>query len=353
LEETIVDQKLFITHQKQQPVFFQTTDKYDLQFDIFSAVFYLITRYEEYLLHEPDTHGRYKSTNSILSKKEFNFSPIVDVWLNTFKEDLWKMNPNLNFKNFEFEYIPTFDIDNAFKYLGRNWKHKPPNIFNKECRNVLLKKQPDPYDTFNFIFNEIDKYHLQPIFFFLLNDDSKSNSNVSPNSKLLHLKINACINFQLGIHPSYSSNLENNTAKEIKLLEEISHQPIMLSRQHFLKFKFPTTFLLLDSLNIKTDFSLAYPDIIGFRAGFSREIPFFNLKTNTPTNLIIQPTCWMDATYEYYQKDLDEDIIFQNFLDLYNLLKKNNGKLVTIFHNDLLTKDIYKRIFTKINNIAS
>ena len=353
LEETIREQKLFVSRIEEMPVFFQTTDHYDLQFDIFAAIFYLVTRYEEYLPHEKDEHDRYKSSNSILENPAFNFSPIVEIWLDFFKHELLKVNPDMIFKKHDFEYQPTFDIDNAFQFLGRNWLKKPPNIFDTTCRNVLQKKQKDPYDTFNFIQVEIEKYKLDPVFFVLLSDEDENDSNVSPDSKILHDTVLYLAKYPIGIHPSYNANNAEKVKTEIEKLSEIIAQPIMLSRQHFLKFKFPETIYNLISNNVQKDYSLAYPDIIGFRAGYSREIIFFDLTKNIITDFVLQPTCWMDATYEYYQKHMTTDEIINNFSSFLYLLKKINGKLVLIFHNDLLAKENYQTIFKLINQFST
>lgn len=66
--------------------FFQTDD--DLGFDLFSAVFYLITRYEEYLEYEPDEYGRYAHWNSLAWKEGFLHQPLIDSWLMKFEEKL-------------------------------------------------------------------------------------------------------------------------------------------------------------------------------------------------------------------------------------------------------------------------
>ena len=353
LEDSIKLQKLFISKENDIPVFFQTDENFDIRFDLFAAIFYLITRYEEYLHHEQDEHGRYKSSNSILSNAAFNFSPIVEIWLDYFKQELVKQFPGIIFKNHEFEYQPTFDIDNAFQYLGRNWLHKPPNIFNKKCRNVLLKKEKDAFDTFDFIQQEIITNQLQPIFFFLMSDEDKHDSNVSPNSTLLYFQINALSNFQIGIHPSYNTTTFEKIKIETTRLFQILDKPITLSRQHFLRFKFPETILNLMQNNIEIDYTLAYPDVIGFRAGYSREINFFDLTKNITTKFTLQPSSLMDATFEYYQNNLTNDEILDKFLPFFYLLKKINGKLVPIFHNDLLAIDKYQQFFKSINQLAT
>lgn len=64
---------------------------------------------------------------------------------------------------------------------------------------------------------------------------------------------------------------------------------------------------------------------------------------------MLQPSCWMDATYAYYQP-LNNDEIQHNFLTLFNQLRQINGKLVAIFHNDLLAMEKYWGVFRFINN---
>ena len=60
----------------------------------------------------------------------------------------------------------------------------------------------------------------------------------------------------------------------------------------------------------------------------------------------------MDATFEYYYPK-NEAGILQDFLTIFNQLKKINGILVPIFHNDLLAKEKFRNIFKLINQHAS
>jgi hypothetical protein len=348
LEENIKASKIFVSREAEMPVFFQTTERYDLKFDIFSCSFYLLSRYEEYLPHDKDVHGRYKSSNSILAKQEFNFAPIVEVWLSYLKEELLKIHSKLVFKKYQFEYVPTFDVDNAFKYSGRNWKKHPPNFLNSDCIKTLIGNKKDEYDIFDNIVNELKQYNFKPVFFFLLSDDGDNNSNVSPNSKKYRALIHRLSSlYTTGIHPSYYSFEKELIQREKIQLQNLS-KTSTVSRQHFLRISFPEYFRCLSSAGIETDYSLSYPDVIGFRAGCSRQFYFFDIINNMSLPLLIQPSCWMDATYEYYQQKKNMEIQ-QNFLTLFNQLKQINGKLVAIFHNDLLAKQIYWGVFEFIN----
>jgi hypothetical protein len=349
LEENIQPQKITISHVSDLPVFFQTTENCEVPFDIFSCIFYLISRYEEYLPHQKDAHGRYLSSNSILAHPDFNFAPIVEYWLNYLKEQLLLRQPNLIFKNQHFQYIPTFDIDNAFQYLERNWIKRPPNVFKPEVLKSLMHIQKDAYDIFEKLLNEINQHKFPSIFFFLLNDSIKQNSNVNPTSdelKNLIQKIAAL--HETGIHPSYYSLEENTIQSEIKLLKSITKTAVSKSRQHFIKISFPTYFNALLSAGIQIDFSLCYPERSGFRAGCSQPFYFFDVEKNETTTLLLQPSCFMDATFEYYQTPESQNL-HQNFFIIYNQLTEISGNLVPIFHNDLLAKEKYWSFYTFIN----
>ena len=354
LETTIQAQQPIVSRATTLPVFFQTTANYDLPYDIFSCIFYLISRYEEYLPHEKDIHGRYLSSNSILSHPDFNFSPIVEYWLLDFKKILLQLKPTLPFKEYTFAWISTFDIDNAFQYLGRNWMRRPPNIFKPSVLKTLFGFKKDNYDILEELIQKLKTNTNQSIFFFLLNNKHKHDSNTDPNYPPLHQVIKKVSRyFDIGIHPSYQAFQNNTISAERKKLESISEKEIIYNRQHFLRIQFPAYFRTLNTLKIQKDFSLCYPDISGFRAGCSRPFLFYDIEQNTATELLLQPTCFMDATYAYYG-DFNTDTIHQNLLIQINQVKKINGNLVTLFHNDLLAMKIYEQCFnfllSDINN---
>jgi hypothetical protein len=343
LEEDVRIQKIFISKIGELPVLFPAEKINTISFDIFASIFYLISRYEEYLPHEQDEHGRFLSTNSILFKSVFNFKPIVEIWLQYLQQEILKHNEYIIFKQHHFTKTYTFDIDHAFEFLGRNWFKNPPNIFKKEVRKVISKSTPDAFDSFQFINNFCSSTKQDCIFFFLLNNDNKLNSNVSPNSKELHKIIQQFKKHIIGIHPSYYHST-TQILNEKQTLEKMTKETVRFSRQHFLRIHFPSYFQELLTSQIKKDFSLAYPNVSGCRAGTTQPFHFFDLSKNVPTKLILQPFVFMDATYQYYQK-IDQDSIAQQVEKQLEEIKKINGNFVSLFHNDLLQdKYVYKKI---------
>src|SRR6476620_1871304 len=90
-----------------------------LSFDIFAAIFYLLSRYEEYIYEGKDEYGNFDHRQSILHKLNKLDTPVVDEWINTLKRVLKDHFPSLNFKEEKPHYILSFDIDVAYEYKNR------------------------------------------------------------------------------------------------------------------------------------------------------------------------------------------------------------------------------------------
>ena len=59
LEQGLSDLEFNVQPWEETKCFFSSNEKSHLPFDIFSAAFYLLSRYEEYLPHVKDTYGRF------------------------------------------------------------------------------------------------------------------------------------------------------------------------------------------------------------------------------------------------------------------------------------------------------
>ena len=95
------------------------SDKSEFPFDPFSAAFFLITRYEEYLPYKKDEYGRFPAQESIAFKKGFLQFPVIDQWIMELKKRLKKNNPATQFNDNKFTFIPTIDVDVAYAYKLR------------------------------------------------------------------------------------------------------------------------------------------------------------------------------------------------------------------------------------------
>lgn len=327
-------------------VFFANKENSVIPFDIFSASFYIISRYEEYLPFEPDKLGRFPYFESVLYKNDILSKPIINIWVKKLSDILVTAFPNFTFSKPGYNFISTIDIDNAFAFKEKGFYRNTGGFIkslvkadiNKasERLKVLSGKQPDPYDTYDFIYQIHKTYNIKPIIFVLNGKYGKYDKNISPvkvlfNDKLIQLGKNC----EFGIHPSFRSNFTDTLRAEKTGLEEAVCKKISISRQHFLILKFPDTYLRLVENRIDEDYSMGYSRIAGFRAGTCSPFPFFDLKNNRETTLIVYPFSWMDRTLRQFLKQKPDEAV--GFItENINMIKEYGGTFVSLWHNESL-----------------
>jgi len=137
-------------------------------------------------------------------------------------------------------------------------------------------------------------------------------------------------------HPSYRSNFYPALIdRERRLLEEILHRPVTMSRQHFLKVTLPGTYQQLIKRDFEADFSMAYASRPGFRSGTASIHPFYDLDIESPTSLLVYPTCVMDITLQQYLQ-LDTAQAILKIKKLIAEVKAVEGTFVSLWHNSSL-----------------
>ena len=119
-ETTIEEQECQCFEYNGIPVLFPCYGRNtELPFDPFAAIFYMISRYEEYLPHRNDIHGRFLATESIAYKNGFLQMAVVDRWALMLKDIILKHYPDTVFSKRIFNFVQTIDIDSAYCYLNK------------------------------------------------------------------------------------------------------------------------------------------------------------------------------------------------------------------------------------------
>ena len=236
-ENQIRRQEISVERKHETTVLFPN-DNDDLKFDIFSAVFYLISRYEEYLPFAADKFGRFNAEDSLAYKNDFLHLPIADIWINIFKNALQKRFPSLRIKPRVFNTIVTYDIDVAYKYRGRGFLRTTGSILKDilffkiknigERIDVLRKNQKDPWDVYADLATLILRNNLKSVFFFLMADKSKHDRNLNYQDPAMKELVSDIAKLsEIGIHPSFfSSSFPEKILIEKKRLENLSEKNI-------------------------------------------------------------------------------------------------------------------------------
>lgn len=356
-ETNVKPQKVDKVEYKNCVGIFESTPEAVFPFDMFASAFYLVSRYEEYLPHHVDQYKRFGASNSVAYHFRFLRQPMVNYYVELLKETLKSKMPTLEFKVHKFEFIPTYDIDNAYKHRGRGiikntmsagkqlLTLKFGQLFEKI--KVLFFGHKDPYDVYSKLDRLHKKYNLYPIYFFLVNRGKNSNdTNIPYKSRLFkELVKDTKEQYEIGIHPSFFSNTNVIELKrELSILSGYSNKNITKSRQHFLKVKFPDTYQNLVELGITEDYTMGYSSRPGFRTSFCHSHFWYDLSRDCVTPLRLYPFAFMDATFKYYKLYKSEKIR-ERLYDLYHETKRFGGVFICVFHNDILGEERYSKIY--------
>ncbi|MCC5916649.1 MAG: polysaccharide deacetylase family protein [Cryomorphaceae bacterium] len=315
----------------------------DFGFDLLAAMFFCLSRYEEYSDAKRDEHGRFPAKESLAYAMGFLEYPVVDQWRIMLVDHLcqkWKMDP---FKRPEFKVLATVDVDNATAFAHKGFFRTILGLFRSlfvrqrtlpHRLRSLFSVRKDPYYTYEQQWSLVDKYKVPYIHFVLCAALSSHDRSLSPDSdgfrKILRgMKERAFI----GWHPSYAaySNVKA-LMKEKKTLEGIIDEPVYRSRQHYIRIQFPKTYRQLVKMGIKEDYSMGFPERPGFRAGTSLPFRFFDVEANTVTDLKIFPFPFLD-TYYSEKKALSPEKGLKEMKVFADRIKSVNGHLILVWHN--------------------
>jgi len=367
-EQGVNDLDINIQKWEDVPCFFAANLKSSIPFDIFAASFYLISRYEEYLPHVKDIHGRFTAEQSMAFKYGFLEKPVVDIWAYKFLAILLEKFPDYNCKTRAYTFISTVDIDNAFAYKHKNLVRTIGGFFNDLLKfklveiwnrfTVIWNLKRDPFDTFESILRLKNEYDVKTIFFFLIGDYSTFDTNVSASKTKYKLLIKEMVDYaRVGLHPSYFTMQDAALLKKEKeRLENITNTPVTRSRQHYLRFSLPETYQNLIDLEVEEDYSMGYASTVGFRASTCTPFYFYDLDFEIQTPLKIFPFALMDTTLNDYMK-LTSKQSLGRIRDLKNEVKAVNGTFITLFHNESLSNYLrwrgWKRLYESMLKIAT
>lgn len=367
-EKGLKEQKLSVYEHEGTKVFFNIDTESALPFDPFAAIFYMVSRYEEYLPHVTDKHGRFPAEESFASRNDFIREPVVNKYIEMVRKIVKKRFPKLKCKQQQFRFTPTYDIDSAYAYYKKGtirnlggfilslMEGDFPSL--QDRIKVLFGQKKDPFNTYDWQLRKHEEYDLSPVYFFLVGDYDEYDKNLSINASEYQSLIKSIADHaRVGIHPSYASNDDASRLNmEIRRLSRVLKRDIIRSRQHFLRLTFPDTYQNLLDHDIRHDYTMGFASQLGFRAGICSPFFFYNLRREIKTTLRIHPFCVMDATLKYYNNAYPQEAI-EEIKQLMDEVKSVNGHFISLWHNNSLSDEYewegWKKVYEALLQMAS
>jgi len=312
--------------------------------DIFASIFFMVSRWEEYVNKMRDNHNRFPATESLSFKNGFLNRAIVNEYIEMLMNMLLHLGFEKDRRLKKKQLVLTHDIDRL--YMWKNWQQvvrvaigdllKRKNIrlakerFT-EYNSIKSKKINDPYDIFDILMDTSDKYSLKSHFYFMSGGLTKYDNRYridEPKCLELINKINQREHI-IGFHASYNTYNDSEQFKiEKDFLEKILKREITEGRGHYLRFEVPVTWQIWEDCGMKIDSTCGYADKEGFRCGTGEEFSVFNILTREKLKLKERPLLLMDSSLFGYQK-IESSMI----KDVVTQLRENTKMFTVLWHN--------------------
>ncbi|WP_040357854.1 polysaccharide deacetylase family protein [Capnocytophaga sp. oral taxon 338] len=338
------------------PYFF-ATKKGSLPFDILSASFFLLTRYEEYLHHEKNPTQPFTATNSIGYQYHFLEIPIVDIWVSRLKKALQEKYPNLEFASGEGATISVIEVAKAFKYkhkgILRTLLRGIAYFFTlqwtplRQLIRVVIGKRKDPYDFYEALIAYFEEKKLHPTFFFLLGDYNYYDQGLSYNNVKYKYLIKHVADYAIvSVLGSYDAIFHQEIlSKERERMINIINRPVRRFRSNNNLLPLPELYRNLADSEFKEDYTMCYPTHLGFRSGTCTPYIFYDIRLEVQIPILVH-TCVLH--WQQIDKQCPKEM-FYKIEKIKQQTQELGGNFVSIFSPEYLSKapnrfSIYKTI---------
>ena len=329
--------------------------------DLFGAIFFLVTRYEELVIKQRDRHDRFPAGESAAGRAACLDRPLADEYAQLLAAGLRAMWPSLDVPApAAGRVVLTHDIDLSFASrhggawrLGRGIaadivKRGDLPLAARRATSFLrsrLGRYPrgDPFDTYDELMQISERHGLSSAFYFLaIRSDGPTGGDYGLDELWVRrlLRRIADRGHEIGLHTSYASmGSRDAVATEFALLREAAaaagvEQDAWGARAHFLRWQ-PSSWETWEAAGLQYDSSVGFAEMPGFRCGTGRPFHVYDLARRTPLRLVERPLLVMDATLFSYQQ-LPYAEALDTALQVAARSRRFGGDAVILWHNSSL-----------------
>jgi len=338
-----------------------------IHFDIFGILFFYLTRIEELDISDMDKHNRFQLKNTLAYKSNVHNRPEVEYYILLLEEELNKLGVETKYSR-DFELVPTHDVDRLRSYhsLYKLFREEAGSIYRRRKTPVAAFKEVlkqafsgEPYTSFNYLMEESEKRDLKSRFFFLCPSDDSHDANYMND---FVNDLNSVVkdvndrNHMTGIHAGYNTyDSKELLESQISLVRKVTGNKVIQNRQHVLRWN-PFTPSIQNSLNIKKDYSLAFPEGICFRSGTTHPYKAYCLKERRTLDLCLVQTPIMEfSLFMDKYVNISRDEAYGLIKDCALHYKRLGGELPILFHTVTVTsmKTEYEKTLDLILNTVN
>lgn len=318
--------------------------------DLVYNAFFLLSRAEEVLNPKRDAHGRFLAAYSVLQAANKIAEPLVDEYAFCLLQCLQLPLPKPGIQTLNL----THDVDTiAFYRHLRGFLGGLKRGQLKAAVRSLQNLHNDPAYTFPWLFEQEKKFETRPIYFFKATAgrglDYPQYPLQGPDCQQLLLELSEQ-KAQIGLHSSYQAGADPSLVRlEREKLETALGQPVCLNRWHYLRTQHPADFRALLLAGLQHDYTMAFPDQVGFRLGTARPVRWIDPERLELTDLVLHPLTLMDVTLQNSNyMHLTQPQAYQTACALVEQTKRYAGELTLLWHNSNLSNGYLKALYADL-----
>lgn len=338
-----------------------------LKADLVASTFFVLSRYEELYTTERDQHHRFTAQQSWMSKEKMLLRPIADEYSALLLQLLQSTGLKINDTPNRIAHV-TLTHDSDILTAHRRLRGIVGSLLRGhrfvDIIHSLQDINKDPVYQFPFLFNLNKEIREAETIVFIKSvlqskyeEDHPIYSVKSRDTKAL-FRLAEENHVSVGLHSSYAAGFHlEKMADELRQLEFSLGKSVTLHRHHYLLVPESETPFCYNDLGLTDDYSVAFPDHIGFRLGTSHPVRRITPLSQQITNDTLHPLLVMDVTLSEPQY---MNLSYTQAKDLCRQLFENvaihNGEAVVLWHNTSIGHSyhttLYKDIVALLKHMA-
>lgn len=331
--------------------------------DIFAGIFHLLSLVDEQQGVDRDAHDRVPSASLFTVRSGIADRPWVEEKVRSLADEIERRWPGTVKANSRYANSVTVDMDNILRYAGRPFGRALGASVKELLRGdwsalaerwgVRAGVAVDPFIRAVDLVAEYAGSIDRSIFFFLMRGGTDfDHASVADHPAVRTLIHRAGEVGEVGVHPSYETlDDDERMRQERRDLERITGGPVLLTRQHFLRWRAPDTLKRALEEGMAEEHSLGFTDRVGFRAGTCTPFPWYDLEHERETSLMLHPFAVMDSALIERMK-LDPAEVVATMSGVSDLVRKVDGPFVSVWHDRYLSghrefaswPEVFKRV---------
>lgn len=329
--------------------------------DVFAGVFFMLTRWEEFVLKKLTPQGKVIESELLLVKEGFFDRPVVNEYAQFLSNIFKRYGYSVPIKKHKFEVMLTHDVDwmylSSIKDLIRNIsvmiKSRQYNRIRRVLSSYLMwsAKRANPFDTFDEIIDYSDKYNFKSHFYFRAcsKNDIGVAYQITDSITIDTIRKIKLKGHYIGFHPS-ESTLDNEVlfSTELKRLKDVAGDSVIGGRSHNLLYNI-NSWNMWNNAGLEYDSGCGFQQRNGFRAGITQSYEVFDLKNRKRLPLRQIPFIVMDSVA--LRNKLSGEQFYEDSRHVIDAVRHYGGVVCMNWHSNLFNSTDMKpfcRVYSRI-----